>query len=230
LRLHRARPQRRPAHLRPRDGHVPRPRGRDRGPRRPLRGAEASLHRGADVRGAAPRPGRRPRPQAGRAPGRRAEPDQSAVRLLVPPALSALPRRALRRRDAAAATPRRRGPRRRVPLPARGLAPDGGGVPRQRRPTPAGGRPRRVVPVWLAAARRFFTLLGAIVAAIFLCAVSIGLILGTTLNRSIAVAFEAFGCLLLLFAFFVGNRGPVRTKGDAHPFIGPRFLRWATPE
>jgi len=84
--------------------------------------------------------------------------------------------------------------------------------------------------VWLAAARRFFTLLGAIVAAIFLCAVSIGLILGTSLNRSIAVAFEAFGCLLLLFAFFVGNRGPARTKGDAHPFIGPRFLRWATPE
>ena len=84
--------------------------------------------------------------------------------------------------------------------------------------------------MWLAAARRFFTLLGAIVAAIFLCAVSIGLILGTSLNRSIAVAFEAFGCLLLLFAFFVGNRGPARTKGDAHPFIGPRFLRWATPE
>jgi hypothetical protein len=84
--------------------------------------------------------------------------------------------------------------------------------------------------VWLAAARRFFTLLGAIVAAIFLCALSIGLILGTSLNRSIAVAFEAFGCLLLLFAFFVGNRGPVRTKTDAHPFIGPRFLRWATPE
>ena len=84
--------------------------------------------------------------------------------------------------------------------------------------------------MWLAAARRFFTLLGAIVEAIFLCAVSIGLILGTSLNRSIAVAFEAFGCLLLLFAFFVGNRGPARTKGDAHPFIGPRFLRWATPE
>jgi hypothetical protein len=84
--------------------------------------------------------------------------------------------------------------------------------------------------VWLAAARRFLILLGAVAGAVFLCAVSIGLLLGTSLNRSIAVGFEAFGCLLLLFAFFVGNRGPVRTKGDAHPFIGPRFLRWATAE
>jgi hypothetical protein len=84
--------------------------------------------------------------------------------------------------------------------------------------------------VWLAAARRFFTLLGAVVGGIFLCAVSVGLILGTSLNRSIAVGFEAFGCLLLMFGFFVGNRGPVRTKGEAAPFFGPRFLRWATPE
>src|SRR4029078_10036616 len=61
-------------------------------------------------------------------------------------------------------------------------------------------------------------------------AVALGLILGASLNRSIAVAFEAFGCLLLLFAFFVGNRGPVRTKGDPHLFMGPRVLRWATPE
>jgi hypothetical protein len=84
--------------------------------------------------------------------------------------------------------------------------------------------------VWLAAARRFFTLLGVVVAAIFLMAVAIGLILGVSLNRSIATAFEAFGCLLLLFGFFVGNRGPVRTKDEAQPFFGPRFLRWATPE
>ena len=41
---------------------------------------------------------------------------------------------------------------------------------------------------------------------------------------------RAFGCLLLLFGFFVGNRGPVRLKGEAQPFFGPRFLRWATPE
>lgn len=84
--------------------------------------------------------------------------------------------------------------------------------------------------MWAAAARRFFTLLGVLVGAVFLFAVSFGLILGASLNRSIAVAFEAFGCLLLLFGFFVGNRGPVRAKNEATPFIGPRFLRWATPE
>ena len=46
------------------DGHVPRPRRRDRRPRRPLRRAEASLHGGAHVRGADPGSRRGPRPQA----------------------------------------------------------------------------------------------------------------------------------------------------------------------
>ncbi len=84
--------------------------------------------------------------------------------------------------------------------------------------------------MWAAAARRFLTILGVLIAAIFLGAVAIGLLLGSSLNRSIAVGFEAFGCLLLVLGFFVGNRGPVRTKGDAQPLLGPRFLRWATPE
>jgi hypothetical protein len=84
--------------------------------------------------------------------------------------------------------------------------------------------------VWVAAARRLLTILGVLTAAIFLGAVSIGLILGTSLNRAIAVGFEAFGCLLLVLGFFFGNRGPVRTKGEATPLFGPRFLRWATAE
>ena len=84
--------------------------------------------------------------------------------------------------------------------------------------------------MWVAAARRFFILLGVLTGAVLLCGLSIGLLLGGSLNRAIAVGFEAFGCLMLLFGFFVGNRGPVRTKGEANPFFGPRFLRWATPE
>jgi hypothetical protein len=84
--------------------------------------------------------------------------------------------------------------------------------------------------VWVAAARRFLKVLGAVAGGVFLVSLSIGLILGVSLNRSIAVGFEAFGCLLLMFGFFVGNRGPVRTRGEAAPFFGPRFLRWATPE
>jgi hypothetical protein len=84
--------------------------------------------------------------------------------------------------------------------------------------------------VWLAAGRRFIKLVAAVAGGVFLVSLSIGLILGVSLNRSIAVGFEAFGCLLLMFGFFVGNRGPVRTQGEAAPFFGPRFLRWASPE
>lgn len=81
-----------------------------------------------------------------------------------------------------------------------------------------------------AAGRRLLVLLAALSAAVAVFAVAIGLALGASLNRSLATGFEAFGALLLLFGFFVGNRGPVRLKGDAVPFFGPRFLRWATPE
>ena len=80
-----------------------------------------------------PDPGRGPRAQAGRAPGRRPEPDQPAQRVLVPPALPALP-------PGATATSRRPpcgrvggdGHVRRLPLPAREVAADRGGVPRHR--------------------------------------------------------------------------------------------------
>src|SRR5260221_92896 len=118
---HRARPQRRPAHLRPRDGDVPRPRRRARDARPALQGAEASVHGRTALRGADPESGARPRAQADRARGRRPEPAQSAGRVLVPPALPALPRGTLRCRDAAALRlrPESRG---RVPLPARALA------------------------------------------------------------------------------------------------------------
>jgi len=84
--------------------------------------------------------------------------------------------------------------------------------------------------VWVAAARRFFTLLAVVAGGVFLCALSVGLIIGSSLNRAIAVGFEAFGCLLLVLGFFVGNRGPVRSKDEATAYFGPRFLRWATPD
>jgi hypothetical protein len=84
--------------------------------------------------------------------------------------------------------------------------------------------------VWVAAGRRFLVLLTATCGLIALCGLSVGLLLGVSLNRSVAVGFEAFGCLLLVLGFFVGNRGPVRLKKEAAPFFGPRFLRWATPE
>ena len=82
----------------------------------------------------------------------------------------------------------------------------------------------------IAAARRFAILLGGTSAAIAVCSLAVGAVGGFSLNRSLATGFEIFGCLLLVLGFFVGNRGPVRAKGDAVPFFGPRFLRWATPD
>jgi uncharacterized membrane protein len=98
------------------------------------------------------------------------------------------------------------------------------------RDSPLQSPPSNNTAMLVAAARRFGVLLGATAAAITVCSIAVGALVGASLNRSIATGFEGFGALLLVFGFFVGNRGPVRVKGDAAPFFGPRFLRWATPE
>ena len=83
LRLHRARPERRPAHLRPRAGHVPRQDRRARAAKRSCTRSRSIRTRArSSPRCRSPNPERRPRAQAGRARGRRAEPAQPAVRLL----------------------------------------------------------------------------------------------------------------------------------------------------
>ena len=61
LHLHRARPERRPAHLRPRDGHVPRPGRRDGRAERPLRASRSTR-----TRARCSRPCRCPIPTIGR--------------------------------------------------------------------------------------------------------------------------------------------------------------------
>ena len=81
-----------------------------------------------------------------------------------------------------------------------------------------------------AAGRRFVLLLAGISAGIAASSAGVGALVGASLNRSVATGFEAFGALLLVLGFFVGNRGPVRPKGDAMLLFGPRFVRWATPE
>ena len=59
----------------------------------------------------------------------------------------------------------------------------------------------------------------------------IGALLGSSLTRSLAVGFYIVGSFWLVSGFFVGNRGPVRLKGDfGAPLFGSRFVRWATPE
>ena len=68
-----------------------------------------------------------------------------------------------------------------------------------------------------AALRRFLVLLGACAGITFAGSVGLGL------------AFYLVGSFLLLAGFFVGNRGPVRPKGQGPSLFGARFMRWATP-
>jgi hypothetical protein len=62
-----------------------------------------------------------------------------------------------------------------------------------------------------------------------------GLLIGASVLRSIAVGFYLIGSFLLLIGFLLGNRGPVRSRGDdvaGDIFfgLGSRRLRWATRE
>jgi hypothetical protein len=64
----------------------------------------------------------------------------------------------------------------------------------------------------------------------------LGLLAGSSVNRSLTLGFYLVGCFLLVVGFFVGNRGPARVKGDDAvgptmlpvPGAGGRRLRWAT--
>lgn len=64
---------------------------------------------------------------------------------------------------------------------------------------------------------------------------SVGALLGASLDRSLVLGFYLMGCFLMVAGFFVANRGPTRVKsespGPATPFgifSGSRRLRWAT--
>ena len=80
-----------------------------------------------------------------------------------------------------------------------------------------------------AALRRFLILVGAVVGSTFLISTVVGLALGASFDRAISIGFYLVGSFLLVIAFFVGNRGPVRPKGTGPSLFGARFMRWATP-
>jgi hypothetical protein len=82
-----------------------------------------------------------------------------------------------------------------------------------------------------AAFRRFATLLAGTAGITVVVSLAIGLLLGASLGRSVAVGFYLVGCGLIVIGFFIGNRGPVRHKGEGGFLLfGSRSLRWATPE
>jgi hypothetical protein len=83
-----------------------------------------------------------------------------------------------------------------------------------------------------AALRRFVILLGITAAGTAAVSAAIGLLLGAGVSRSVSLGFYGIGSFLLISGFVVGNRGPVRVKGD--PGIGlfgvfrDRRIRWAS--
>ena len=85
--------------------------------------------------------------------------------------------------------------------------------------------------MWGAALRRLVGLLVASSAITLVCSLALGLLVGESASRSVAVGFYLVGSFLTIAGFFVGNRGPVRLKRDVGvPLLGSRFVRWATPE
>lgn len=89
------------------------------------------------------------------------------------------------------------------------------------------------LPALLAAAlRRFLVLLAVVAAGTALISLAIGLLLGAGVSRSVSLGFYGVGSFLLISGFFVGNRGPVRVKGDPgfniFGIFTNRRIRWAT--
>jgi hypothetical protein len=82
------------------------------------------------------------------------------------------------------------------------------------------------------AARRFVLLLVGTAVGTAVVSLLLGLAVGSGVSRSLSVGFYVVGSFLLIFGFFVGNRGPVRVKGDPgfgmFGFFRDRQLRWAT--
>lgn len=64
----------------------------------------------------------------------------------------------------------------------------------------------------LAGLRRLAILLVATALGIGVVAALIGLAVGSSLGRSISVAYYVVGALLLVLGFFAGNRGPLRPR------------------
>lgn len=81
----------------------------------------------------------------------------------------------------------------------------------------------------LGAFRRFALMYGSVGGFTVILSLSCGALAGAPLGRSIAIGLYLVGSLILIFGFFVGNRGPFRHDhgDDGYSFI-PRGIRRAT--
>ena len=87
----------------------------------------------------------------------------------------------------------------------------------------------------VAALRRFAVLLVLLSALTAAAALLLGLAFGAPAARSVSLGFYVVGAFLLVVGFFMGNRGPVRLKGEPGAeglwgFGSGRRVRWATPD
>lgn len=85
-----------------------------------------------------------------------------------------------------------------------------------------------------AALRRIAVLLTGVVVVVSAFSLLLGLLFGAGVERSVSLGLTVVGCFFLISGFFVGNRGPVRVKGEDTALTGPfvlgnRLVRWATP-
>jgi hypothetical protein len=78
------------------------------------------------------------------------------------------------------------------------------------------------------AVRRFTLMYASIGGFTVILSLGFGALAGASLSRSIAIGLYLVGSLILIFGFFVGNRGPLRhDDGDNFSFF-PRGVRRAT--
>jgi hypothetical protein len=81
-----------------------------------------------------------------------------------------------------------------------------------------------------AAARRFVVLLVLIGGGGVVLALAVGLLLGSSVNRSVSLGLYLAGAFLLVGGFLLGNRGPMRRVGEGGPASFGRAVRRASPE
>ena len=81
----------------------------------------------------------------------------------------------------------------------------------------------------LGALRRFALMYAGIGACTVLLSLAFGALSGAPLSRSIAVGLYIVGSVVLIFAFFIGNRGPLRHDyGSGGVSFFPRGVRRAS--
>jgi hypothetical protein len=87
----------------------------------------------------------------------------------------------------------------------------------------------RRVAVVAAGLRRFALLLAGLSGVTAAFGLLFSTLSGGNVDRTVSIAFDLVGIFFLVAGFFVGNRGPVRLKGQASvPLFGERRMRWAT--